>query len=150
MEEAAKTAKTSAETVSKSGEKLGKTGAFRAISQVGNQWGISVFTTVYSFRSVNFSINEIKQTRLVLHWEMGLLELSYQYYFSLVLERGECEEGDRRPWPNGALQTSCPTPKENRVLVQGGRGGQKGLRRQRVRECLLSPLILRERNTPLS
>lgn len=34
MEEAAKTAKTSAETVSKSGEKLGKTGAFKAISQV--------------------------------------------------------------------------------------------------------------------
>lgn len=34
MEEAAKTAKTSAETVSKSGEKFGKTGAFRAISQV--------------------------------------------------------------------------------------------------------------------
>ncbi|KAJ7993115.1 hypothetical protein DPEC_G00269070 [Dallia pectoralis] len=33
MEEAAKTAKTSAETMSKSGEKLGKTGAFRAISQ---------------------------------------------------------------------------------------------------------------------
>lgn len=34
MEEAAKTAKQSAESVSKSGEKLGKTGAFRAISQV--------------------------------------------------------------------------------------------------------------------
>lgn len=34
MEEAAKTAKTSAESVSKGGEKLGKTGAFRAISQV--------------------------------------------------------------------------------------------------------------------
>lgn len=34
MEEAAKTAKTSAESVSKSGEKLGKSGAFRAISQV--------------------------------------------------------------------------------------------------------------------
>ncbi|XP_060796496.1 mitochondrial import inner membrane translocase subunit TIM44 isoform X2 [Neoarius graeffei] len=33
MEEAAKTAKQSAESVSKSGEKLGKTGAFRAISQ---------------------------------------------------------------------------------------------------------------------
>lgn len=33
VEEAAKTAKTSAETVSKSGEKLGKTSAFRAISQ---------------------------------------------------------------------------------------------------------------------
>merc|ERR1719354_1413747 len=33
VEEAAKTAKTSAETVSKSGEKLGKTGAFKAISQ---------------------------------------------------------------------------------------------------------------------
>ncbi|XP_056234084.1 mitochondrial import inner membrane translocase subunit TIM44-like [Seriola aureovittata] len=33
MEEAAKTAKTSAESVSKSGEMLGKTGAFRAISQ---------------------------------------------------------------------------------------------------------------------
>ncbi|XP_030640089.1 mitochondrial import inner membrane translocase subunit TIM44 [Chanos chanos] len=33
VEEAAKTAKQSAETVSKSGEKLGKTGAFRAISQ---------------------------------------------------------------------------------------------------------------------
>ncbi|CAN9500402.1 unnamed protein product [Ophioblennius macclurei] len=33
MEEAAKTAKTSAESVSKSGEKLGKTGAFKAISQ---------------------------------------------------------------------------------------------------------------------
>lgn len=34
VEEAAKTAKQSAETVSKGGEKLGKTGAFRAISQV--------------------------------------------------------------------------------------------------------------------
>ncbi len=34
MEEAAKTAKQSAETVSKGGGKLGKTGAFRAISQV--------------------------------------------------------------------------------------------------------------------
>lgn len=34
MEEAAKTAKTSAESVSKGGEMLGKTGAFRAISQV--------------------------------------------------------------------------------------------------------------------
>lgn len=34
MEEAAKSAKQSAETVSKGGEKLGKTGAFRAISQV--------------------------------------------------------------------------------------------------------------------
>uniref|UniRef100_A0A3B4AFX7 Mitochondrial import inner membrane translocase subunit TIM44 n=1 Tax=Periophthalmus magnuspinnatus TaxID=409849 RepID=A0A3B4AFX7_9GOBI len=33
VEEAAKTAKTSAETVSKSGEKLGKTSAFKAISQ---------------------------------------------------------------------------------------------------------------------
>ncbi|XP_063057147.1 mitochondrial import inner membrane translocase subunit TIM44 isoform X2 [Engraulis encrasicolus] len=33
VEEAAKTAKSSAETVSKSGEKLGKTGAFKAISQ---------------------------------------------------------------------------------------------------------------------
>ncbi|XP_062306794.1 mitochondrial import inner membrane translocase subunit TIM44 [Osmerus eperlanus] len=33
VEEAAKTAKSSAETVSKGGEKLGKTGAFRAISQ---------------------------------------------------------------------------------------------------------------------
>uniref|UniRef100_A0A3Q3DN39 Mitochondrial import inner membrane translocase subunit TIM44 n=1 Tax=Hippocampus comes TaxID=109280 RepID=A0A3Q3DN39_HIPCM len=33
MEEAAKTAKTSAESVSKSGEMLGKTGAFKAISQ---------------------------------------------------------------------------------------------------------------------
>lgn len=34
MEEAAKTAKSSAENVSKGGEKLGKTGAFKAISQV--------------------------------------------------------------------------------------------------------------------
>lgn len=34
MEEAAKTAKTSAETVSKGGEMFGKTGAFKAISQV--------------------------------------------------------------------------------------------------------------------
>ncbi len=34
MEEAAKTAKESAETVSKGGGKLGKTGAFRALSQV--------------------------------------------------------------------------------------------------------------------
>ncbi|KAK3561970.1 hypothetical protein QTP86_019094, partial [Hemibagrus guttatus] len=34
MEEAAKTAKQSAESVSKGGEKLGKTGAFRAISQM--------------------------------------------------------------------------------------------------------------------
>lgn len=35
MEEAAKTAKQSAESVSKGGEKLGKTAAFRALSQVG-------------------------------------------------------------------------------------------------------------------
>lgn len=34
MEEAAKTAKTSAENVTKGGERLGKTGAFKAISQV--------------------------------------------------------------------------------------------------------------------
>lgn len=34
MEEAAKTAKTSAENVSKGGERLGKTGAFKAITQV--------------------------------------------------------------------------------------------------------------------
>lgn len=34
VEEAAKTAKQSAESMSKGGEKLGKTGAFRAISQV--------------------------------------------------------------------------------------------------------------------
>lgn len=39
MEEAAKTAKTSAESVSKSGEMLGKTGAFRAISQVWSHCG---------------------------------------------------------------------------------------------------------------
>lgn len=38
MEEAAKTAKTSAESVSKSGEMLGKTGAFRAISQVWSHY----------------------------------------------------------------------------------------------------------------
>lgn len=44
MEEAAKTAKTSAETVSKSGEMLGKTGAFRAISQVGAMVQICLFT----------------------------------------------------------------------------------------------------------
>jgi len=35
VEEAAKTAKQSAESVSKGGEKLGKTAAFRALSQVG-------------------------------------------------------------------------------------------------------------------
>lgn len=34
MEEAARTAKQSAESVSKGGEKLGKTAAFKAISQV--------------------------------------------------------------------------------------------------------------------
>lgn len=34
MEEAAKTAKQSAESVSKGGEKLGRTAAFRALSQV--------------------------------------------------------------------------------------------------------------------
>ncbi len=43
MEEAAKTAKTSAETVSKSGEKIGKTGAFRAISQVWSHYGAYIF-----------------------------------------------------------------------------------------------------------
>lgn len=43
MEEAAKTAKTSAETVSKSGEKFGKTGAFRAISQVWSHCGADTF-----------------------------------------------------------------------------------------------------------
>lgn len=44
MEEAAKTAKTSAESVSKSGEMLGKTGAFRAISQVCSHSAGFVFT----------------------------------------------------------------------------------------------------------
>lgn len=38
VEEAAKTAKQSAESVSKGGEKLGQTAAFRALSQVG-EWG---------------------------------------------------------------------------------------------------------------
>ena len=38
VEEAAKQAKTSAESVSKSGEMLGKTSAFRAISQVCSQF----------------------------------------------------------------------------------------------------------------
>lgn len=38
MEEAAKTAKTSAETVSKGGEMFGKTGAFKAISQVWSRF----------------------------------------------------------------------------------------------------------------
>lgn len=42
MEEAAKTAKTSAESVSKSGEMLGKTGAFRAISQVWSHCSTAV------------------------------------------------------------------------------------------------------------
>lgn len=42
MEEAAKTAKTSAESVSKSGEMLGKTGAFRAISQVWSHCSAAV------------------------------------------------------------------------------------------------------------
>ena len=46
MEEAAKTAKTSAESVSKSGEKFGKTGAFKAISQVFSHWGIILCTIV--------------------------------------------------------------------------------------------------------
>lgn len=41
MEEAAKTAKTSAETVSKSGEMFGKTGAFKAISQVCTRLSLS-------------------------------------------------------------------------------------------------------------
>ena len=36
VEEAAKSARTSAETVTKRGEKLGKSGAFRAISQVSH------------------------------------------------------------------------------------------------------------------
>lgn len=42
VEEAAKTAKSSAETVSKSGEKFGKTSAFKAISQVhiGSLYGL--------------------------------------------------------------------------------------------------------------
>lgn len=42
VEEAAKTAKSSAETMSKSGEKFGKTSAFKAISQVhsGSLYGL--------------------------------------------------------------------------------------------------------------
>ena len=47
MEEAAKTAKTSAESVSKSGEILGKTGAFRAISQV---WRFCFFFLLVKWR----------------------------------------------------------------------------------------------------
>lgn len=38
VEEAAKTAKQSAESVTKGGEKLGKTAAFKAISQVRNSY----------------------------------------------------------------------------------------------------------------
>ena len=40
MEEAAKTAKQSAESVSKSGERLGRTAAFKALSQVS--WAVLV------------------------------------------------------------------------------------------------------------
>lgn len=43
MEEAAKTAKTSAESVSKGGEMFGKTGAFKAISQVCTCFSFSFF-----------------------------------------------------------------------------------------------------------
>lgn len=45
MEEAAKTAKTSAESVSKSGEMLGKSGAFRAISQVCSYYTLHAVNT---------------------------------------------------------------------------------------------------------
>lgn len=49
MEEAAKTAKTSAETVSKSGEMFGKTGAFKAISQVWSWFSLSRAELLFLF-----------------------------------------------------------------------------------------------------
>lgn len=51
MEEAAKTAKTSAETVSKGGEMFGKTGAFKALSQVCIVFCVCLF---FSFFKVGF------------------------------------------------------------------------------------------------
>lgn len=69
MEEAAKTAKTSAENVSKSGEMLGKTGAFRAISQVWSHcshYGADVFPCLpkgklhfLAFVSLKYSENNL-------------------------------------------------------------------------------------------
>lgn len=55
MEEAAKTAKTSAETVSKGGEMFGKTGAFKAISQVCTRLSLSRVEIVVMFCR-NFSL----------------------------------------------------------------------------------------------
>lgn len=70
MEEAAKTAKTSAESVSKSGEKLGKTGAFRAISQVWSHCAQYAAHTVYFTKNLNciylflFLLNKV---RILIH-----------------------------------------------------------------------------------
>lgn len=56
MEEAAKTAKTSAETVSKGGEMFGKTGAFKAISQVWSCLSLSRAELIFLILSEVFIV----------------------------------------------------------------------------------------------
>jgi hypothetical protein len=72
VEEAAKTAKQSAESVSKGGEKLGRTAAFKAISQVSQAWS--------------------RQTRW---WQGGASSHSSAHQPAAFLAgSGVCEEGD--------------------------------------------------------
>lgn len=145
MEEAAKTAKTSAETVSKSGEMLGKTGAFKAISQVCSHW---IFLPLLKVKHESLFISLIKRVWRIRNKLSVTVFLPATRDF-LFLGNGECEERDRRLGSHWPLSASRQTQKEDRVLLQGVGGRQQGLRSQWVRECLLLALMLR-REMPLS
>lgn len=83
MEEAAKTAKSSAENVSKSGEKLGKTGAFRAISQV-----CSYYTQCGFIHKILLLCNKDVNTCEIVK------SFSFRVFVYPTLGHGECKERD--------------------------------------------------------
>lgn len=143
MEEAAKTAKTSAESVSKSGEMLGKTGAFKAISQVHGHFWVFMWTFAPSStpnQTVKKSKHIFSQNKCTNEdkWEFKNLEgVSVNVLSDLCVGNGECEERDRRSWPHRPLSASTQATEEERIFLQRGWGWRQSLRSQRVRECSL-------------
>ncbi|MGH0185749.1 UNVERIFIED_CONTAM: hypothetical protein FKN15_019287 [Acipenser sinensis] len=106
VEEAAKTAKHSAESVSKSGEKLGKTGAFRAISQLAlgkmmEQGPVLIITfqaqLVMVIRGPKGEVVEGDPLALGKMMEQGpVLIITFQAQLVMVIRgpKGEVVEGD--------------------------------------------------------
>lgn len=111
MEEAAKTAKTSAETVSKGGEIFGKTGAFKAISQV---------CTRFKSRDCCYVLSKLFIVLCFFKWDsyntMDKCVLVMEV-FLLCSGCGECKERNRGPGTHRSLSASCQTQKEERVFL---------------------------------